>query len=503
MHRNLMPALLTAALAPSAQAAPLTLEEAIRTALRNNLQVEIAQQSRLAAVAAIQLSEGVFDWNVSAQAQAGRTDYGVDTYPLRGASILDKGYGTAYPRDFIKDATKLFGWGGAVDLNLASTYSGWRNTTDPASPPGAAATILWNPTPYQGAFIATYTQNFLQGFGRTITEAPLVVARKNAVVADQGFRLTVINLAAITEGQYWTVVYAQRDLDNKRFALQLARKQLDESRARLEAGTMAPLDVTAAEVQVAQAEQNLIGSETQRANAKDALARSLYPENRPSVDLDCTDSPDLPHILVGEEEAVRMAMNRRVELKAARITKDISGLQVQVAADKLRPTLAGFLQYNGGTSNYASLGPVKDDLLQAKFPGYTVGFKLAFLIQNRAAKGGLSQARANLRASELSLRDEEISIALEVRTAQRNVASAEKTVQAAEKTRQYNEKELEAERIKFQGGLSTNFVVLQVMTNLDSARTAELQARIGYANAVTALELAVGHLLEARHLDLH
>ena len=38
--------------------------------------------------------------------------------------------------------------------------------------------------------------------------------------------------------------------------------------------------------------------------------------------------------------------------------------------------------------------------------------------------------------------------------------------------------------------------------NHDSARSAEVQAQIGYANAVTALEKAVGHLLEARNFKL-
>jgi outer membrane protein TolC len=48
--------------------------------------------------------------------------------------------------------------------------------------------------------------------------------------------------------------------------------------------------------------------------------------------------------------------------------------------------------------------------------------------------------------------------------------------------------------------MSTNFNVLQDMTNLDAARAAETQAQINYANAVTALEQSVGNLLEARNL---
>ena len=50
--------------------------------------------------------------------------------------------------------------------------------------------------------------------------------------------------------------------------------------------------------------------------------------------------------------------------------------------------------------------------------------------------------------------------------------------------------------------MSTNFLVLSKMTDLDNAKSAEVQAQIAYAKFVTALEKAVGNLLEARNLKL-
>jgi outer membrane protein TolC len=142
---------------------------------------------------------------------------------------------------------------------------------------------------------------------------------------------------------------------------------------------------------------------------------------------------------------------------------------------------------------------VNSDLTGAKYPGYSVGLKFIMPIQNRIAKGNLSIARANLRSAELNLRNEELTIILQVRTAVRNIDATEKGVKAAEKTRYLQEKTLEAEQKKFDNGMSTNFNVLQDMTNLDAARTAETQAQIAYATAVTALEESVGNLLEARN----
>ena len=103
----------------------------------------------------------------------------------------------------------------------------------------------------------------------------MVVAQKNAQAADYTFQLAIINLVASTEGQYWDLVYAERYLANKKVSLELAQKQLKENTIRMQVGTMAPIDVTSAEAQVAQAEQDIIAAEAALANAKDALIRSM------------------------------------------------------------------------------------------------------------------------------------------------------------------------------------------------------------------------------------
>ena len=73
-------------------------------------------------------------------------------------------------------------------------------------------------------------------------------------------------------------------------------------------------------------------------------------------------------------------------------------------------------------------------------------------------------------------------------------------MKAAEKTRYFREKDLEAEQKKFENGMSTNFLVLSKQNDLDSAKSAELQAQITYVKAITAMEKSVGNLLEARKL---
>jgi outer membrane protein TolC len=225
----------------------------------------------------------------------------------------------------------------------------------------------------------------------------------------------------------------------------------------------------------------------------------MFPNAQRPDSLELTDAPTLSHIQLSEDAAVKMALERRLELKQAKVTQDVSALQLDVAQNKLLPQLNAFVAYNGGSDTYGSLGPVNSDLSGSKYPGYTVGVKFLMPLQNRTARGNLASARATLRGSELSLKNQQLSIILAVRTAVRNIDATEKGVKAAEKTRILQEKTLEAEQKKFENGMSTNFNVLQDMTNLDAARASETQAQIAYATACTALEQAVGNLMEARN----
>jgi len=479
-----------------APATRLSLRDALQTALKNNLQVEISQQAREFTRAGVLASEGPFDWNLSASLQAAQLKSATNATFSNGTLVPDTS-STVTQRGFVGDLNRNFEWGGNLDLNYAPAYryaEGFYRGANlaPEFTPFSTA------NPYNGAFTAKYSQSFLQGFGLEVTTAPMVIARKKADAADFTFQLAMITLAANTEAQYWAVVYDQKNLANEQTSLQLAQKQLDENNIRLKVGTMAPLDVVSAEAQVAKAEQAIISAQAQLDNDREALANGLYPNGDRPAGLELTDEPTLGHIQLTEAEAVDRALKNRLELKASKITTDIDQLNLTVSQDKLRPQLNGFVSYNGGTDTYSSLGPVNSDLGGLKYPGYTVGVSLAMPLQNRTAKGNLAAARATLRGDELTLKNQELGIVLEVRTAIRNIDATEKGVKAAEKTRYLQERTLDAEQKKFENGMSTNLNVLQIMSNLDAARSAETQAQIAYASAVTALEKAVGNLLQAR-----
>lgn len=474
----------------------ISLREAIGTALQNNLQVSIARQARESTRSGIQTREGAFDWNLSV---TGETYHGQSPAPqpqVFGAEAPQNA--TLTKRSVNSQLTRQFGWGGLFELNYAPLYQTGSQTFYGGTDLNGACT-----QPYSGSLGAKYTQSLLRGLGAS-AELPtaLVVAHKHADAADQKFQKEIIDLVATTETQYWDMVFAIRNLANKRTALELAQKLLKENAIRVQVGAMAPIEVTFAESQVAKAELDIITCEAEALNAQDTLIRALYPAAGRPAALEPTDAPTLSHIQLEEAAAIRMALARRVELKEARVGREIAKARESAAGNHARPKLDAYVAYSGASGNYGGLGAVHEDLAGFRNPGYTFGLTFAFPIRNREARGRRSAARADLLHQELRLRDQELSIALEVSKALRAVEAAAKGVKAAAKTRYFQEKNMDAEKQKFENGLSTNFTVLQVMTNLDSARNDELTSQIKYAKAVTAMEVAVGNLMEARNFSI-
>jgi len=471
-------------------AAPLSLRDAIQASLKNNLQVQIARETRVINGPANEtIARGTFDWNLNGSVNLSRIESrNTSSSKSDGTQVVTES--TTKGRDFSAGLGKAFEWGGSLAVNYESSYSNAEGTY--------AGIPFTTPKPYGGGINATYTQSLLKGFGRESTAANLIVAQKGSLIADYAYQQTIIELVASTESAYWDVVYAQRNLDNKRQSLALAQKQLKENRIRVEVGTLAPIEVTSAEATVAQREQEIISAEAQLLNAKDVLIRMLYPKGDRPEDLVPTDAPSIGHLSLDESGAIRMALERRVELRKAQLDLESRRVLERAAQNRVRPQLDAFVTYSGGSDNHGVLSSVHSDLASFRNPGYTVGLQFAMPIANHAAKGALAQARASARSSELGLRDQELAIILEVRQAIRNVEAAEKTVKASEKTRFFREKDLESEQKKFDNGMSTNFLVLSKQNDLDTAKATEVQSQIAYAKAVTAFEKAIGNLLEAR-----
>ena len=77
-----------------------------------------------------------------------------------------------------------------------------------------------------------------------------MIAKKQLDLSDSQFRQRAIEIIAQVQRAYWDLVFARRDQQIKRESVELARTQLESNQRAVEKGTLAPLDVISARVEV-------------------------------------------------------------------------------------------------------------------------------------------------------------------------------------------------------------------------------------------------------------
>jgi outer membrane protein TolC len=492
--------LLAAALAAAEPALLLSRKEAIGLALSKGLFPQAAVQKRAFIRAGVNLEQGAFDWSLVGSLSASKLE-GEDTNPrtsgLNNLFLSDTRV-TAFNRSFLAGVEKPLATGGTLSLSVAPSY-GFQQVTqlnqnfgNPTVYPVGYDTI----NPYGGRVTLSLTQPLLRGFGSRATEARLRAAEFLAKAGDQDYQRALIQEIAFVDGLYWDFVFTRQNLFNKQQAQKLAQEQLGEDRERVASGMLAPLELPAVEAVALERAAQVLAAEAGMTTARTRLAAELFPDQPLPSDIVPTDAPELEPMEMGLEDAERLALVQRPELKAA-----LSGIEARReleldSKNRTLPQLDALAAYSGGAASGAGLNGVLSDWGAQRYPGYALSLQLRVPIGNHAAKAVLAQRRAQRLESELDHRALRQIVLLEVRQAHNDLRSTAKTVEALGKALEFREKSLEAEDTKLENGLSTSFFVLQRQDELDQARTALAQAKIAFRKAQTAFYKAIGSLGE-------
>jgi outer membrane protein TolC len=121
-------------------------------------------------------------------------------------------------------------------------------------------------------------------------------------------------------------------------------------------------------------------------------------------------------------------------------------------------------------------------------------------LTNIGARAEKRRAELDLDASRVTEEQSRQNIVVQVRSAARDVDTAARTIVASRTAREAAEQNLEAERRRYENGMTTNFQVLQIQQQLSDARVRELQALVGYNQAVANYHRQVGDTLEAHNI---
>ena len=296
---------------------------------------------------------------------------------------------------------------------------------------------------------------------------------------------------------------------------------------KVDQGTLAPIEATRAEAQVAASRQDQINSRGPRAPAgADSEERSFAETGAPTrvvhdariVPTDTLTVEPLP--TQTPSEIVTQAIPKRPEYQAAKLQLTNSEISLKGTKNELRPELdlVGNIQNNGLagpgiprsrhfppesiTGLAAAMEPLSARFFKFDYPTYSVGLNLTLPIRNRMAQADVARDELQVRQTEVRLKQLENQIRVEIEDALIALDRTRAAYEAAVDTRKLQEQSLQIEQEKFDVGLSTNFLVIQDQSFVAQARSTEVAALDAYAKAKVQYERAIGQTLPNHNVSI-
>ena len=493
---------------PAGEKIELSLQQAIQMTLENVLDLDVAAYNLEEARFGILAARGGFDPNL--EVDLGATDANTLTTSSFQSPETKTGYGNAF-------LTGLLPYG--------TTYSlGWQNNRLDSPIPGYAlipGINFLNPT-FSSNLALKVTQPLLRNFGRSVNERLVVQARLGRDTNAYAFVAAVQTAIQSADSAYWDLVYAVENLKAKQEALAIAKDLNRITRIKIDVGASAPIDIVQTEVTIAQREQDIITAEGLIGDAQDRLRRlvnvqSIPDWNRPIVPTDRPSRASLQQALNPDvDEGYETALRTRPEVRQALLAIESKKVTYVYQKNQLRPRfdLSAGYGYSGlgarslvtnpdGVTTYQlNYSDALSQIGRADYPAWNVGVVLAVPIGNRTAKGNFAIADADLELARTSFAIAKANLQVEVRAAARGIDIGYRSLAAATKARELGERNLDAEKKKYENGMSTTFQVASVANDLTTAVTAQLQAIATYLKNITAWHKAIGDLLPQKNVVL-
>jgi len=379
-------------------------------------------------------------------------------------------------------------------------------------------------SPYTASSVGfTITQPLLRGFGLAVNRRFIRISKNEQKIAGLLLQQQLIATVYGVVRLYTDLVALYEDVKVKEETLASAEKLYSDTKAQVEEGTQAPIELTRANAQVYSIRQDLINSrgllEEQEAIVKNVITRRT--DNDPEIlnaRLIPTDSIEVPAADENRplQELISQAFANRPDLTQAGVQVENTQISLQGSRNGLRPEidLVGIAQNNGLAGQLNPLAPVigspliggygnaLEQLASLKYPTYGAGLNITLPLRNRVAQADVTRDEIQLRQSQVLLQQLHKQAQLEVEDALVAMRRARASYEAAVQTQALQQESLEAEQAKFEVGASTSFFIIQYESYLAQARSTVVVAKSAYLKARAALERATGTILEDNRVSL-
>lgn len=486
MKRSITSALLLASLTAVPALAEgeiplMTIQEAVQRVVENSPDVLVQRSNPAQAEAEFRKNRAIYDPRLFLQALY--TDSQTPSSSASTATTFD-----FERREMALEAgvSQLFSSGATATLGLGSSRTS-RDTTSTLDP-------FWQ------TFVSLdVSQPLLKNSGPEPTELLIRSARYGSQRSHAQFVSSLMDSVLEVANEYYQLVNLGEIVQVRKASLALARKILDDTRGRVNAGVLPAMEILNAEFGLATRERELIDAERAVADRHDSLAYLVQSEEPFRVVP--LDSLPLVTLEDSEEAAVSMALEMRPELKDQEIAVDASELQERVARNRKLPDLsltAGVsLQGLSGSSSRAI-----DQVGGGDNPTWSLGVRLSYPLGNGEAVNEHSRTRLVLDQNRVRLQGLKERIANDVRSAWRELVARLKQQEVAQRGKDYAEERFRAFQKRNEVGLATTRDLLDVEQDLALSRSNLIASRTDCAIASYRLRRATGQILAREGVEV-
>jgi len=401
----------------------------------------------------------------------------------------------------------------------------------------------------QSSLTVTLSQQLLAGAGRFVNRRNILIAENNRKILDLAFAQQAFTTTTNTINAYWELAYARENVKVQQQAVTVAEKLYNDNKKQLEIGTMAPLDVTRAESELANDRTNLIVAQTTQLQdelvLKNFISKDPMASNLINVEVIPTDKPTPPEAIEAAsfEDAVKEAFQKRPDVLEQDFNLKNAQVDVRATKNALLPTATLGLEYqSAGLAGNASItgapttiagapvvnetgmpipgffvpallsnvtgtskqgfGTAQSQIFHNTFPLYAAQLTFSVPLRNRANQADNIHAQLVERQFEAQVQQIKNNAVLDVRNTTIALEQGRAQVQSASKTRELQQQTFDAEQKKYQLGASTVYNVILTQRDLITAQGTELRALANLAEAKANYERALGRTLDVNNVTI-
>ncbi len=312
------------------------------------------------------------------------------------------------------------------------------------------------------------------------TEAKIEQAELGVRTADLNVEKTKQQLILDATTYYYSVLETKNMRAVNEESVNNLKAHLNIVQAKYQEGVSAKSEVLRSEVEVANAEQNLIKAQNQYELAVANLLTIMNMDAGTEVQLkgELTYQADTRTL----DEAIARAKQNRPEIIQAQVSVDSAKKGIEIAESNKRPTV----------SMSASTG-WNDAVLPGDKDGWSVGAKASWNIFDAGVtKSRINQAESSVAKAKLQAEQTMDSIEQEVRQSYLNMKEAEKRLSTTEVTVNKAQEDLYIAQETYKAGVSTNLDVFDAQLAFTQAKTNHVQALYDYNVNKAKLDKAMG-----------